>query len=149
MANQLYPVLDIATVDTLPATLIVVDFPQDFLFDFDTGEFVTDGRNAVVMADGWTAWTQWCMKQCQMQRFSLLAYNTDVGVEYDLVNSQNTNAEKTSMLQQSISDALLIDKRTLSVSDFVATWDSDSVYVSLTITPVQGQNFKAKTIMNL
>ncbi|MNW34039.1 hypothetical protein D3C74_110060 [compost metagenome] len=118
----------------------MVRYPESPLFDFQMGEFVSDGAGRYVMADGHTAWAQWCKKAVLTERFAFLAYSTDYGSEIQAALRQPTRAAVQSELERTITETLLIDPRTQAVRDFVYRFEGDSVWVDLTVVPVIGQD---------
>ncbi|MDG0874405.1 DUF2634 domain-containing protein [Paenibacillus thiaminolyticus] len=116
-----------------------VQYPASPLFDFATGDFVIDGAGRFVMADGHSAWAQWCQKAVLTERFACLAYSSDYGSEIRNAIRQPTRAAVRSELERTITETLLADPRTQMVTDFEYEFEGDSVTVSFTAVPVIGQ----------
>jgi hypothetical protein len=138
VAEALYPTWGNVGISEADLQSQEVEYKKDFLFDFETGDFVVDGQKNVAIAVERSAWVQWCLKQCQIERFALLAYNTDAGIETALVDEQDTRKGKESVLERTLTEALMIDKRTASVSGFSFDWGADFVNVQMTVTPTTG-----------
>lgn len=115
----------------------LIEFKSDFLFNFETGDFELDGAKKVIIADGETAWKQWCIKQCQIERFALLAYDKNAGIETNLIQEQVSRKQQEAMIERTLTEALMSDARTSSVYGFAFQWDSDNVYVSMVIVSSQ------------
>lgn len=113
-------------------------YPKSWLFDFDKGCVVIDGSGRAVMADGLTAWAQWCIKAASTLRFAHLAYGPDHGAELASVRKQPTRKAAESELARVITEALMVDPRTELIRDFTFEWYGDAVHVSFTAVPVIG-----------
>lgn len=115
------------------------DYPESYLFDFEKGDFVVDGAGRVVIADGHTAWKQWCIKAVLTERFAHLAYSGDYAVETEQALKNPTRAEVEMEIERTITEALLVDPRTEIVRDFSFRWAGDQLWVGLTAVPVIGE----------
>lgn len=116
------------------------EYPESYLFDFEKGEFVRDGAGRIAIADGHTAWVQWCIKAVMTERFTHLIYSSDYGVEIENALKQPTRAAKEADLERTITEALMIDPRTKAVKDFSFTWEGDQLWVAFTIEPTIGDH---------
>lgn len=65
-SQKLYPVFEIPAMQASDDTEEQVFLPAP-LFDFDTGDFVRDGANRVVMVNGRDAFMLWVLKTLQTQ----------------------------------------------------------------------------------
>lgn len=134
---NLFPTFDApGLVET--ETRTTVQYPKSWLYDFEKGRVVVDGSGRVVMADGLTAWAQWCIKAASTLRFAHLAYSPDYGCEYDAARREPTRKAVESSLERAITEALIVDPRTEAIRDFDFQWRGDEVYVSFTAVPVIG-----------
>lgn len=125
-----------------------VEYPESWLYDFENGRVVIDGSGRAVMADGLTAWAQWCIKAASTLRLAHLAYGPDYGCEYDEARRQPTRQAAESVLERAITEALVVDPRTEMVRDFSFSWRGDEVYVSFTAVPVIGDPARLEVRMN-
>lgn len=66
MADQLFPVFDLPEIPDDPE--YEERYRSSVAFDFDKGDFVRDGSNKMVRADGREAFMQWCWKVIQTER---------------------------------------------------------------------------------
>lgn len=137
--QNLYPVFDMPEIVEQRQTQPVPDYPESYLFDFEKGDFVTDGAGRVVIADGHTAWKQWCIKAVLTQRFAFLAYSWDYGVELDRAIKMPTRSAVEAEIEGVIREALLVDPRTEKVDGFRFRWLGDQLWVSFIATPVVGE----------
>lgn len=119
-----------------------VQYPESPLFDFEAGDFVIDGAGRYVMADGHTAWAQWCQKAVLTERFAYLAYSTDYGSELRSARRQPSRAAVMSEIERTITETLLVDPRTKAVQDFDFVFEGDSVRISFTIVPTIGRELR-------
>jgi hypothetical protein len=138
MAN-LYPVFEMPELAGQQQAQPEPEYPKSYLFDFEKGDFVIDGAGRIVIADGYTAWVQWCIKAVLTERFAYLAYSENYGVEIDKALKQPTRAAVETEVERTITEALLVDPRTYAVRGFSFEWRGDELYVSFTVIPVVGE----------
>lgn len=108
-------------------------------FDWQTGDFVRDGRNRMLDATGVESWQQWCRNCLQTERYKHLAYSSDFGIDVDEVFRAETHEESESILTRQINEALLADPygRTEYVSDIDYTWTApDSIQATVTVVGI-------------
>jgi hypothetical protein len=136
---NLYPTFEPPTIVEQEQPQLAPEYPKSYLFDFEKGDFVLDGAGRMVIADGYTAWAQWCVKTILTERFAYLAYSRNYGVEIDEALKQPTRAAVETEVERTITEALLTDPRTYAVRDFSFEWRGDKLYVSFTVIPVIGE----------
>lgn len=135
---NLYPTFEPPTIVEQEQPQLAPEYPKSYLFDFEKGDFVLDGAGRIVIADGYTAWVQWCVKTVLTERFAYLAYSWNYGVEIDEALKQPTHAAVETEVERTITEALIIDPRTEMVKDFSFRWYADELYVTFTVVPVIG-----------
>lgn len=133
-SNQLYPVFDIPdTTDT-----VTQESGREFLpaplFDYEKGDFVRDGANRVVMVDGRDAYRTWAQKILKTQVGACLSY-IGTGIDIEGALKAPTHEAVQSMLERTISEALLSNPCTERVYNFSFAWDADVITVRFTIQP--------------
>ena len=82
MADQLFPVFDLPEIPDDPE--YEERYRSSVAFDFDKGDFVRDGSNKMVRADGREAFMQWCWKVIQTEMGGL---NDDVAAKRKVEDS--------------------------------------------------------------
>lgn len=143
---SLYPAFDMPDLVEQQAPRPEPEYPENYLFDFKKGDFVIDGAGRVVMADGHTAWKQWCVKAVLTERFACLAYSWDYGVEVDEA-LKNPNRQAIEMdIERTITEALLVDPRTEQVQGFAFRWEADQLWASFVAVPVVGDAVRIKGV---
>ena len=135
---DLYPTFEPPTIVEQEHPQLTPEYPKSYLFDFEKGDFVIDGAGRIVIADGHTAWAQWCIKAVLTERFACLAYSRNYGAEVEQALKQPDRALVEMEIKRTITEALLVDPRTELVKDFSFKWHADELYVSFTIVPVIG-----------
>ena len=135
---NLYPSFEMPEIVEQQQAQPEPEYPKSYLFDFEKGDFVLDGAGRIVIADGYTAWVQWCVKTVMTERFACLAYSGNYGVEIDKALKQPTRAAVETEVERTITEALIIDPRTEMVKDFSFRWYADELYVTFTVVPVIG-----------
>lgn len=133
MADTLYPVFDIPSVDA-ENTDEESSFKPAPLFDYDIGDFVRDGANRVVMVDGRDAYILWVLKVLKTQLGACLSY-MGVGVDHEAALAETSREAVQAAFERSISESLLVHPCTERVYDFVFEWDSDTIYMGFTVKP--------------
>ena len=145
MAN-LFPVFDMPELVEQARPKPEPEYPESYLFDFEKGDFVVDGAGRVVIADGHTAWKQWCIKTVLTERFAFLAYGWDYGVELEEALKNPSRAIVEMEIEKAITEALVIDDRTELVKDFTFKWSGDQLWVNFTVIPVIGEIVRIKGV---
>ena len=131
MENSLFPNFEIPNVVTADEQEDAVYKPTP-LFDFETGDFVRDGANRVIMADGLQAYRMWVLKALQTQQSACLSY-LDIGVDYEGALAETTHSAVQAELERAITEALLM-------RDFEFEWSANILSVQFT---VQGRGLPA------
>lgn len=112
-----------------------VGYRNGFAFDSETGDFMRDGKNKILDSDGIGSWKSWCINCIQTERYHLLAYSTDFGIETALAMNAASREEAESILTREITEALLADpyERTSYVESVEFDWTApDSVQIKVT-----------------
>lgn len=134
MAEQLFPTFEIPATPLNAKKDAEMEFRPSPLFDYDAGDFVRDGANRVVMVDGREAFRVWVRKIVNTQIQTCLSY-MDAGIDAESAMQAPNRAAAESILERSISEALLNNTCTERVYDFQFTWDADAVQVHFTVQP--------------
>jgi len=145
---NLYPVFDMPDLVEQQQTEPAPKYGKSWLFDFAKGDFVLDGAGRIVIADGYTAWMQWCVKTILTQRFAHVIYSFDYGTELEEALKQPSRKAVEAEMERAITEALLADPRTEMVKDFVFEWEGDIVKVSFTAVPVIGEPARLEVVLN-
>lgn len=127
MAEQnLFPTFLVPVIET-PTAAQERKYRRSLYFDYDTGDFRQDGAGKLVEVDGREAYKQWCMKVAMTERFTRLAYTTDIGTEMiDALNQEDREAVQ-SAVERTITEALMVNPKTEYVRGFSFTWEGDSL----------------------
>lgn len=119
-------------------------------FDYDAGDFVTNGQGQILTADETTAMMQWCQNILMTDRYNHDSYSDDIGIDYDEVFSAGSREEAEVMLETQICEALPCDPygRVQYVQSVEFQWvDADSVYVTTTIVGMDNTEVTATTLI--
>lgn len=117
MAEQLFPVFDLPEIPDDPE--YEERYRPSVAFDFEKGDFVRDGSNKMVRADGREAYMQWCWKVVQTEREAFLAYSDEIGTEFEHMEDFPDRDSRESEIERTITDALLVHPATEYVRDFI------------------------------
>lgn len=135
---DLYPAFEMPEIVEQQQKKPVPEYPESYRFDFEKGDFARDGAGRIAIADGHTAWVQWCIKTVLTERFACLAYSWDYGTEVEKALKKPTRAMIEAEIERTITEALIVDPRTEMVKDFSFRWYADELYVTFTVVPVIG-----------
>lgn len=113
-------------------------------FDFQLGDFATDGTGAMASCDGVEAWKQWCIKTIATTRFACLAYSGEIGMERQRLESLSTYEAVCLELEREITEALLADPagRTYAVQDFSFSRKQDGIFVTCRVLGKEQQQIE-------
>lgn len=133
MANTLYPVFEIPKLQPVSTDAEQTYKPAP-LFDFEAGDFVRDGANRVVMADGYEAYRAWVLKVLKTQTGACLSY-IDTGIDQEGALAEVSREAVESAFERTITDALLRNVCTERVYDFEFTWEVNVLGISFYVKP--------------
>lgn len=132
-AQQLYPTFSVPNIN-------LVDEQEDEglkagpLFDFNEGDYVTDGAKRVPYVDGRDEYVLWCVKALHTQKGSCESY-PDFGIEEEEALAQPDATAVQLDLERTISEALLQHPCTEKVHEFVFTHSGDTMTVTFVVQP--------------
>ena len=141
--RKLYPTFDIPPVASDNEEDVERRFLPSPLFDFESGDFVRDGANRVVMVDGRDAFILWVLKILSTQEGSCLSY-LEQGVDIEGCMAEENRAAIRSALERSITEALMVHPCTEKVYAFEFEWETDGVRVSFIVKPKAWPAFDAE-----
>lgn len=135
MAEQLFPVFDLPEIPD--DSEYEERYRPSVAFDFEKGDFVRDGSNKMVRADGREAYMQWCWKVVQTEREAFLAYSDEIGTEFEHMEDFPDRDSRESEIERTITDALLVHPATEYVRDFIFDYSSGDAVVSFIVKGAQ------------
>lgn len=130
--KNLFPVFDVPEIIT-QAPAEEQKYKPSVYFDYALGDFRRDGANKLVIADGKEAYMQWCIKTVRTERLDRMAYSSDIGTELEDALKQADQQAVESAMERTITEALMVNKRTEYVRNFEFTWDSDGLHCDFTV----------------
>ena len=121
------------------------------LWDFEKGDFVTNGSNQTVYGSGYDAWGLWCVKIISTQRFAHLAYSGNIGIEADEAFKEPDRKSAESAFKRTVTEALLADpaNRTRQVGDFKFTWQDNGLNISCVVYGYDGNSAAIQTLLSM
>ena len=126
MSGPLFPVAQVP--EFIPEnTGYDVEYRRSAKWDAAAGDFVRDGGNRMVECDGKEAFAIWCFKTAQTERYRCLAYPDSIGVEMERAMDHDDEKTVESMVQRTVTEALMVNPRTEDVFDFEFSWDADTM----------------------
>lgn len=135
MGQSIYPIFRLPAVVADSERAKKKSYKQSFFFDYETGDFLRDGANRLVLAEGREAFCQWCLKQCVTERGTKLAYAEKIGVEIvRAVQEESDIRAIESAIRRTITEALMVNPETEYVKNFRFVWEgADSLLVSFVV----------------
>ena len=137
-AEPLYPAFDAPDlmVDELVERLQDV---YAYKFDYENERLVVTGAGKTVEGNSIDAYRFWAVKCCLTERFQYSSYSDDFGVEFQsIVAAGYPRGIAESEIKRTITEALMVDDRTVSVSRFTFVWQGDSCWITFHLESVYG-----------
>lgn len=135
MSQPLFPVVQVPEF-TPQNTRYDMEYRRSAKWDPVTNDFVRDGANRIVECDGKEAYAIWCFKIAQTERYRCLAYPGSIGVEMERALDNDDVETVESMVQRTITEALMVNPRTEDVLDFEFSWEGDSMHCKFKVKGV-------------
>lgn len=135
MSQQLFPVVEIPEF-TGKNTRYDTEYRRSVKWDPAAGDFVRDGANRMVECDGREAFAIWCYKTAQTERYRCLAYPGSIGVEMERAMEDDDEKTVESMVERTVTEALMVNPRTEDVLDFEFSWNGDTMHGTFTVKGV-------------
>lgn len=110
-----------------------IRYKRSVKWDPEKGDFVRDGANRIVECDGREAFATRCYKASQTERYRCLAYPNAIGAEMERAMMEDDEKTVESMVQRTITEAIMTDPRTEYVRDFNFSWDGDRMSCTFTV----------------
>ena len=127
MSQPLFPVVQVPEFMSENAGYDT-EYRRSARWDPAAVDFVRDGANRMVECDGREAYSIWCFKIAQTERYRCLAYPDSIGVEMERALDNDDEKTVESMVQRTITEALMVNPRTEDVLDFEFSWDGDNMH---------------------
>ena len=127
MSQPLFPVVQVPEFMSENAGYDT-EYRRSARWDPAAGDFVRDGANRMVECDGREAYSIWCFKIAQTERYRCLAYPDSIGVEMERALDNDDEKTVESMVHRTITEALMVNPRTEDVLDFEFSWDGDNMH---------------------
>ncbi|MEK4236471.1 DUF2634 domain-containing protein [Paenibacillus sp. FSL H7-0714] len=141
MANLFPDDIGWSSSDSGTSTDSEVKFGRSWRFDYEAGDFIMTPTRKVAAAGEKEAWVQWCRKALLTPRYRYVIYSRNHGQEFDdLIGRGYSKAVQESEIQRIVTETLMVDPRTASVSNFAFTWVDDTCSFSCTITNVREES---------
>jgi hypothetical protein len=106
-------------------------------FNQDDERLDINGVGQAVIGDEKDAYRFWVMKCLLTERYRYPAYSSDFGVEIEaIVKANYPRSVAESEIQRTITEALMVDDRTISVNSFVFEWEGDSLWTTFIVESI-------------
>lgn len=138
MTEQLYPSFD---APDLMADEEVEELREivGYKFDYEKARLVVTGTGRAVKGGPIDAYRFWAVKCCLTERYQYAAYSSDFGVEFQsIISADYPRGIAESEIRRTITEALMVDERTVSVTGFTFYWEGDSCWISFLLESVYG-----------
>jgi hypothetical protein len=139
--TSLFPVAEVP--EMLPETdLEETKYKRSVKWDAQLGDFARDSAGRLIGCSGEEAYQTWCLKTVQTPRYQCLAYPNEIGVEMEDALQGEDYEDIEDAIEQTITDALLVNPRSEQVQDFDFVWDGDTVECSFSVQGVGQEEFQ-------
>ena len=132
MSEALFPVFEVPDVIERSSEYDR-QYKRSVKWETEKGDFAREGAGRRVECDGREAFMIWCFKIAQTERYTCLAYPSAIGVELEAATADDDEKTVESMVQRTITDALMVNPRTEFVRDFVFSWNGDEMHCSFNV----------------
>lgn len=136
MAENLIPVFDVPEIK-MKEDGYDRSYHKSAAWDYEKGDFVTDSAGHVMESTGKEAFMSWCFKAAQTERYSCLAYDSDIGAELERAMAEDDEKLAESMMRRTITEALKANPRTEAVENFEFFHNGDELHCSFDVKGVQ------------
>ncbi len=142
MADTLFPVFDVPSALAENSDPASDKYKIAPLWDFQTGDFVTDETGRILYGSSYDSWVLWCKKTILTQRGAYMAYSNNLGTEADEAFKEPDRFAVESAFERTITEALLADPlgRTAQVNSFEFLWNTDSISIHCTVFGTDGNS---------
>lgn len=149
MVGKLFPVFDVPS-DLAEELNTGSEYAPAPLWNFETGDFVTDGTHRTLYGSGYDSWVLWCTKAILTQRWAHLAYSSNEGIEAEEAFAQPDREAVESYFERTVTEALLADPmgRTLAVRKFNFSWEADEILISCEVVGADGSTADIQAKLN-
>lgn len=120
-------------------------YPVGPKFDFDKGDFVTDGSGNIVMGDAEDTWIAWCIKALSTERYTKWCYSDNLGIETKPIEQYNDTKVKEIWIKRTVEETIMSDplQRTQSVDRVdIRYFNGDSAEITVVITGRDGKQYE-------
>lgn len=120
----------------------IIYFKGSYLFDFKTGEFVTNPDGTIAKANDLEAYVQWCYKAMATPRYKL-AYSDLYGQEFKNIIGQDISKDAIELeIKRMTEETLMVHPRTKDVYNFIFKWsENKEVYYEFEIITIDEEKF--------
>lgn len=141
MSKQLFPVIEVPKIVSGSKNNKKRDYRPSVKWDAQKGDFVLDGSNRMVRADGMEAYRTWCIKAVLTERYACLSYPGAVGAELEAARKEPSNEAVESSVERTITETLMVNPRTEYVRGFSFSWNGDALNCSFVVKGRESAEF--------
>lgn len=145
MAGALFPIFEVPEI-LEENSEYDSQYKRSMKWDAERGDFVRNGINKIAECSGEEAFMIWCYKIAQTERYTCLAYPSEIGVEMEAAMEDDDEKTVESMVERTITDALMINPRTESVKNFTFTWNGDEMHCTFQVKGIEWEKLITITI---
>lgn len=146
MSEQLFPVIDVPEF-VEDDGLYDNRYHPSVRWDYEKGDFVRDGANKLLEADGREAYMIWCIKAVSTERYTCLAYPEEIGTEMEAAMKEANTEATESAVERTITEALLVNPRTEYVREFDFDTEGDEMRCSFVVKGISYDEFKLSLLL--
>lgn len=146
MEEELFPAFEVPEMEDDESEEYDTEYKRSVKWDPEAGDFARDGAGRLIECDGQEAYMTWCFKAAQTERYECLAYPDEIGAELEDATDDDDADTVESMVERTITDAIMVNPRTEYVGDFSFEWDGDEMHCSFCVKGVDWDEMFKVTI---
>lgn len=136
MTEPLYPSFDAPNlmVDEQVENLVDV---HSYKFDHEKEQLVVTRTGKAIKGSSLDAYRFWAVKCLLTERYQYSSYSPDFGIEFQrIMEADYPRSIAESEMKRTIVEALMVDDRTVSATNFSFEWEGDSCWISFILESV-------------
>lgn len=141
MADEVFPGFDTSDIEMTEEEAINYELRAP-AYDYERERLNINPIGQAIEGDAIEAYRFWVIKCLLTERHKYLAYSDDFGVEIEeIIRTNYPRGIAESEMQRTVTEALEVDERTLSVDNFEFEWSGDALYVDFLVESIYGSDF--------
>lgn len=139
MPDEVFPGFDTSEIDISEEDEAINYELRAPAFDYEEEHVRVNSIGQAIEGNAIEAYRFWVLKCLLTERYKYIAYSSDFGVEIEeIIRSDFPQGIAESEIQRTITEALKVDERTVSIGNFEFEWSGDALYVDFKVESIYG-----------